>query len=228
MGGYLSTQEDLSEFEGGEYAEKIKNPYNFTQLKVGHGEVIEFPSIRDPKKSYKKIRIICLSDTHTKQSRLKIPDGDILLHCGDFSNYASWTRGRDLSAFNRWLRKLPHSHKVIIAGNHDLYLSASDIQGTKEHLSQGNYLQDESVELMGMKIYGSPWQASRSWRYRANAFCVDPRLVRKKLKEVPDDLDVLLTHCAPYGILDCKGGNKDILRETLKKNAKDTRIWTFP
>jgi hypothetical protein len=33
------------------------------------------------------MRIVCISDTHAQQSNLKIPAGDILLHCGDFTDF---------------------------------------------------------------------------------------------------------------------------------------------
>ena len=39
-----------------------------------------------------KIRFVCISDTHThleKGRRLKIPDGDVLLHAGDFTVYGT-------------------------------------------------------------------------------------------------------------------------------------------
>lgn len=31
------------------------------------------------------IRIVVLSDTHTKHDKIEVPDGDILIHAGDFS-----------------------------------------------------------------------------------------------------------------------------------------------
>ena len=39
-----------------------------------------------------KIRFVCISDTHTyleKSRRLEIPDGDVLLHAGDFTVYGT-------------------------------------------------------------------------------------------------------------------------------------------
>jgi hypothetical protein len=59
------------------------------------------------------VRIVCLSDTHTIHHTLTVPDGDILLHAGDFT-----TRGpmQQVEDFNVWLGSLPHKHKVVIAG----------------------------------------------------------------------------------------------------------------
>ena len=39
-----------------------------------------------------KVRFVCISDTHNvaeKQGRMKIPDGDVLLHAGDFTVYGT-------------------------------------------------------------------------------------------------------------------------------------------
>ena len=36
-----------------------------------------------------KVRVVCISDTHEKLGEMLdiIPDGDILIHAGDFTNY---------------------------------------------------------------------------------------------------------------------------------------------
>ena len=62
-------------------------------------------------------RIVCISDTHNRFRELTIPEGDILIHAGDITS-----RGyvAELKDFNEWLITLPHEHKVVIAGNHEL------------------------------------------------------------------------------------------------------------
>jgi len=30
------------------------------------------------------VRIVCISDTHGQHAKLSVPDGDILIHAGDF------------------------------------------------------------------------------------------------------------------------------------------------
>jgi predicted phosphodiesterase len=64
-----------------------------------------------------KVRIICISDTHGQHAGLRLPDGDILIHAGDFMTYGS--APREIIDFNAWLGRQPHRHKIIIAGNHD-------------------------------------------------------------------------------------------------------------
>lgn len=46
-----------------------------------------------------------------------IPEGDILIHAGDFTRCGHLQEVRD---FNNWLGSLPHKHKIVIAGNHEL------------------------------------------------------------------------------------------------------------
>lgn len=65
------------------------------------------------------------------------------------------------------------------------------------------YLQDEEMVLAGdgrsaIKVYGSPWQPPFcDWAF--NAF---PSAIREKWDLIPSDVDVLITHGPPHGILD--------------------------
>ena len=61
-------------------------------------------------------RVVVISDTHGKHSDLAIPDGDILIHAGDFTRFG---KEEDAVDFNEWLGKLSHRHKIIIEGNHE-------------------------------------------------------------------------------------------------------------
>ena len=97
-------------------------------------------------------RVVCLSDTHGLHRRMpEIPDGDVLIHAGDFLGLR-----RDLSDFNDWLGELPHRHKIVIAGNHDSLLQESP-ELALPALSNAIYLQDSGVELEGLRFWGSPW-----------------------------------------------------------------------
>ena len=67
--------------------------------------------------------------------------------------------------FNEWLGSLPHKHKVVIAGNHELSFDPNMPQGkngqpeaVKAQLTNCIYLEDSSVVIHGIKIYGSPYQ----------------------------------------------------------------------
>ena len=83
-----------------------------------------------------------------------MPDGDILIHAGDMT-----PRGekKDLEKVNKWLGTLPHKHKIIIAGNHDFAFEKTPAEA-RSWFTNAIYLEDESITLEGLKIYGSPWQ----------------------------------------------------------------------
>ncbi|KAL1983287.1 hypothetical protein VTN96DRAFT_309 [Rasamsonia emersonii] len=71
------------------------------------------------------IRVVCISDTHTREWP-DVPDGDLLIHAGDLCNDGSV---REIQATVDWLKRLPHPHKVVIAGNHDSYF---DVRSRRE------------------------------------------------------------------------------------------------
>ena len=68
----------------------------------------------------------------------------------------------------KYTGNLPHKHKVVIAGNHDLAFDEENswglevlIQGGLESASQllthCIYLKDSMVNISGVNIYGTPW-----------------------------------------------------------------------
>jgi Icc-related predicted phosphoesterase len=140
-----------------------------------------------------------VSDTHGRHKRIEeVPDGDVLISAGDFT-----TRGisrSEIKSFGAWMDKQPHKHKLVIAGNHD-FMFERDPRLARNQLKGYDltYLQDDAVELDGVKFYGSPWQPEFcNWAFNL------PRgeALLEKWKQIPDDTDVLITHGPPYGILD--------------------------
>ena len=64
------------------------------------------------------LRVVMLSDTHGGHRAIPggVPDGDILIHAGDFTRFGREDDARD---FNAWLGELPHRHKFVVNGNHE-------------------------------------------------------------------------------------------------------------
>lgn len=140
------------------------------------------------------MRIVCLSDTHGHHKRVTVPDGDLLVHCGD-----STRRGAEpeIRSFDRWLAALPHRHKVVISGNHDFGFERDPAART--WITGAVYLQDEGIEVGGLRIWGSPWQP----RFFDWAFNMDRGApIRAIWDRIPAGTDILLTHGPPHGILD--------------------------
>ena len=115
-------------------------------------------------------RFVCISDTHNRTDRLEypIPDGDVLIHAGDFTSCG--TRDQVIH-FNKFLSTLSHPYKVVIAGNHEVgfdlssydslwsYFSSKkdEPEEIRRQLTNCIYLEDEEVDVLGFRIFGSPW-----------------------------------------------------------------------
>lgn len=142
------------------------------------------------------MRLVFLSDTHSLHRNLKVPEGDVLLHSGDFSG-----RGRlqETIDFLQWYDSLPHKHKVLIAGNHD-FICEDQPAHFKSLVPAGiTYLSDTETEIEGIRIYGSPWTpAFMNWAFNRERGAD----IRQVWDAIPEGTDVLLTHGPPYKILD--------------------------
>jgi Icc-related predicted phosphoesterase len=156
-------------------------------------------------------RIVCISDTHTLHEQLVVPDGDLLIHAGDFTN-----RGAigDVEAFDAWLATLPHQHKIVIAGNHDFCFERTPDQA-QACLTSCTYLQDSGVQVEGLTIWGSPWQP----RFFDWAFNLDRGApLREKWALIPQDTDILITHGPPWSHGDmCDHGGAAGCKELLAR-----------
>ena len=118
------------------------------------------------------VRFVCISDTHNRHEKVDLPDGDVLLHAGDFT----WDgKQADVENFCKFLQSVSHKYKhiIVIAGNHEL--TFDNLSGAffglirkKADFDRGSkfkdilkkhcfYLEDEEIEVMGFRIYGSPW-----------------------------------------------------------------------
>lgn len=141
------------------------------------------------------LTIVATSDTHGRHEKMVIPPGDVFIHAGDLS--AHGTLG-NLARFNDWLGTLPHRHKLIIAGNHDFCFERTPDEA-RALVTHATYLQDEAVEIEGVKFYGSPWQPwFMNWAFNLGS----PRELREKWDLIPADTDVLITHGPAYGHAD--------------------------
>ena len=149
----------------------------------------------------KRLRFVCMSDTHNKIQRLKIPDGDVFVHCGDAVNHL--TSARDLLVFNQFVGTLPHRFKLFISGNHCISLDPNRPDLSQNLLNNMMYIQDQLVDIEGVKVYGTPWRPKRGCFYRSEAFGYDVHHIREdKWSFIPESIDLLLSHCPPYSIRD--------------------------
>lgn len=146
--------------------------------------------------------ITFISDTHNRHRELTndLPGGDMIIHSGDISGRGTL---EEIRSFLLWFERLPYTHKIFIAGNHDFGFEELRHSNQDEFAiripDNVIYLQDEMVEVDGLKIYGSPWQP----RFYDWAFNVDRGdAIAKKWEPIPEGLDILITHGPVFGILD--------------------------
>lgn len=144
------------------------------------------------------MKIVCFSDVHGIQDSHKLTDwfmanpADILLFAGDIQR----SHADDGTSFVNWLSHLPYTHKLCTFGNHDT--NYKDMLETAKLFPSVTFLNHEPIEVMGLKIFGSPYsRVFMNW-----AFMLHESALWERYKEIPNDTDILITHTPPLGTLD--------------------------
>jgi predicted phosphodiesterase len=173
------------------------------------------------------VRFVCLSDTHNRARHIKVPSGDVLLHAGDFSGQGD---EKDVLNFSKFLSSQPHTHKVVIAGNHDLSfdlenqgtlqrdflnMRGKDAAAIKSKLTGCIYLEDSACVVEGYRIWGSPWTPTFfDWGFNLDR----GEKIAAKWALIPNDTEILITHGPPFGIQDtCQDGFRAGCQDLLEK-----------
>ena len=161
------------------------------------------------------LKIVCVSDTHSKQNDLKIPKCDLFIAAGDLINNLEGEK--QIKLFNQWVENIESKTKIIIAGNHDNYL-AKNKSKIKELFPSANYLEYNTFQLKdsNILIYGAPCILRRNFFYLGNAFALSGEDMRKQFEKIPSNTDILVTHVPPYGILDISYKNKHLGSKFLR------------
>ena len=141
------------------------------------------------------MNVTCTSDLHGWLPKLS--GGDLLIVAGDLTT--SDTKEQH-SEFCEWLDAQSYKMKIVIAGNHDNNIDVDEI----ESMSNCRYLCDSGAEFCGMKIWGSPHTTKfPNQNPHAMAFAAEfDDHLDEKWALIPDDVDILITHTPPFGILD--------------------------
>mmetsp|Transcript_63179 Transcript_63179/g.175202 ORF Transcript_63179/g.175202 Transcript_63179/m.175202 type:complete len:309 (+) Transcript_63179:58-984(+) len=161
-------------------------------------------------------RLVCFGDTrgqHDKIPNEHHPHADVLLHAG---NFTSTGEPEQVHSFAEWLKRYPAIHKVVIAGDHDVTFEPDyyhhawqryhqvpfDCRQARQPIVDGTcctYLENEAVEIMGYRIYGSPWQPELhdgAFNLRRGPACCTV------WERMPKNVDILITHGPPYSMDD--------------------------
>lgn len=167
-----------------------------------------------------KMRITHISDTHNKHNQLNglLPGGDLLIHSGDISSLG---RKSEVNRFVNWFNDINHyTHKIFIAGNHDMTFDReillrdklAHFEGKTEYdteCAEGKpewleellgihlhpnvyYLENSFVILDDIKIWGSPITPSFGYGW---AFNKDRGYdINQIWNGIPNDTDIVITH----------------------------------
>ncbi len=164
------------------------------------------------------MKFVAISDTHGQHRGLQLPEGDVIIHSGDFCHYGSDDNMHD---FLKWYANLEFEHKILIGGNHDFF-AAEQSERFEEMLPDGiDYLHDNGIEINGIKIWGSPYMPDLvKWAFgkkRGSA-------MKAHWDLIPKDVDILITHTPPHGILDRSRSGKSLGCEELSKRLRALQV----
>lgn len=161
------------------------------------------------------MKIVCISDLHTYMAQVVVPPCDLVICSGDVSFMGE---ENEVRMFLTWFSLLPVKHRVFVAGNHDFLFEKNPVHAAAmlSEFRGITYLENSSVIIDGLKIWGSPWTPEfHNWAFNANS---DKR--RSIWSQIPDDVDILITHGPPMGILDkLSGTNESVGCPHLAKNV---------
>lgn len=147
------------------------------------------------------MKLTFISDTHTKHRNLVLNGGDLLIHAGDIMN--TGLNKNEIINFLSWFADQPYNHKIFIAGNHDWYFQrhSDEVKSLLETFEgELTYLEDSGTVFGGQNIWGSPWQPEfNDWAFNLPR---NGKELEEKWSMIPEDVDILISHCPPYGTLD--------------------------
>jgi len=164
--------------------------------------------------------ITLMSDTHGQHRKIPkewLPDTDWILHTGDISSIGTLDQ---VSDFLDWFSKVGnYSFRCFIAGNHDWLYEKNSYVAKSMTPDNVIYLENSEVVMDGIKIFGVPQQIEfYNW-----AFNVPKEGMKKYWDAVPSDTNILLSHGAPFGVLDMTLEGKNTGCEYLLKRLSELK-----
>lgn len=155
------------------------------------------------------MKICAISDLHGYLPK-DLPESDLLLIAGDIipmniqtnmPKSIEWLEGE----FQQWCKDQETYEIVLVGGNHDFIFERKTKESRKIFNDYGDwfhYLHNETktitIQGIQIKIFGTPYcSIFGNW-----AFMRENDSLTKHFSECPDNVDIILSHDAPYGITD--------------------------
>lgn len=161
-------------------------------------------------------KIQAIADTHGRPIADEIEECDILIIAGDispvwmdhsFHAQRGWFETNFISDLKECKAKA--NHIVFVGGNHDTYLAEMAVSGSKQVNillpDDVHYLCDESIEIEGIKIYGTPWCVLPKWADEGPPvwnFARSDEALEAIYSTIPNGIDILVTHGPAYRFCD--------------------------
>lgn len=165
------------------------------------------------------MKIVAISDTHGMLDKVRVPEGDVLIHCGDLLNHGT---AKEFFAEIHKLAELGrgYEHVLYCPGNHDFFVQENQYLAKETCLNMNiTLLLDKEEVIDGVKFYGTPWTPIfYDW-----AFNAPPEKLTTLFSFIPEDTDILVTHGPAYGILDRTVFGENIGSQELLDRIKSLR-----
>lgn len=147
------------------------------------------------------MKIWHITDSHGFHSQYKVPEGiDVVCFTGDESNSRSpFMNHHEFIEFVEWYAEVDIHHKLYIPGNHSTFVYHNERQA-KDMLKDNSitWLHKTEIVIDGIKFYGDGTSPTfGNWVYMCKR-----ETINRHWEMIPNDVEVLLTHSPPKGILD--------------------------
>ena len=153
------------------------------------------------------MQILAISDVHGRFSQFNpasLPEADLCVVAGDMTN-----RGRrdpaEWRSFLFWWQELRRRYHVLwIPGNHDLHVQQGELSGHRCHCLWNKVIGRDGLSFYGVSMspaYDMPELASQ-WANMTTRWEVE------EAAYAMPKVDIVVSHCPPYGILDAAGLTK--------------------
>lgn len=187
------------------------------------------------------MKVVAFSDS-LGVNPVDLPDGDVLVCTGNFTRFGD---RREVTKWYDWFTQQPHRHKVLVYGNHEI---STDIHcfkrkqpwmtwdcpdediltpppGQGVHLLHGTGVTIEGVTFWGHP--GLPPAREGVPTRHGNFYCAHQFETQEESAATwatcPNNVDVMVTHAPPYGVLDCHRGHhigNAELRDEIDRRVK--------
>jgi len=126
-----------------------------------------------------------------------MPECDMIIHSGDFTYHGEFD---EVKKFLSWYGQQKAKHKLLICGNHEVEISRQPFQLLQQMCENEGIqiLNNSHTVINGLTIFGSPYTPKfGNWAYMKEDY-----LLADIYNSIQPNVDILITHGPPLGILD--------------------------